>query len=974
MKKIYTILLFTFNCYLPAQSLPLTPFVCDTTSADQYFDYALNLSESETETKNIYFNTAKQCYTKMKMWEAVLDCELRLIELLDNRKKAIVYLDSLLLKMNKLLPPDNPYLGEGYFILGTYLMKNNNSPKKISTSLEMSIGILSKNQDDISQKFLVVSYNNIGKLYRNLGDYIKAIQYYYKALKIIENNDILQLYQQPIYNNIGIAYEAMKDYPNALAYYQKSILLEKDIILYNSLATTHQNINKYDTAYTYIQKALQLIKTNPSSENLELIYSTLGWNYFKQKNYTAALDTLQLALANSLQAYGSKHTAVATALHQIGRVHFAQKNYLKALTHFQKALAAFLPNFHPPTNSFNNPVLSQTAFYHYDILKNIRYKADAQFHYYQETKNRAYLNAAFRTYQLADSLMVQMRQSYFHEDSKFALEEESISVYEGAIATALALYELNQEEKYQGMAFQFAQKSKANVLLEVLQDRKAQFNNVPDSVIAQIRIWETEKNYYGKLLYKEQIKNEKKQDHLIQQYQNQLFQINEQLDTYTKMVERRYPNYYQLKYQLPAYGLAAVRTYLSSKNALLEFFVGQKTIYLFTVRQHELYIDRVPKTKKLSHTIAQFHQYLKTPSFNKKKGDSIGHQLYQQLFANTLTPLQQNNINFDELIIVPQDSLSLLPFEALVHTNPQQEKEDAWEIYLTVPYTISYRYFSPPTPLPLKQKKQPSTTQYVGFAPHYDPLTQKVVQQQQQQQDIIASSAKQASSLTMGNYADLPNARQSVKTTANNLKGHAFTSKRATKNTFLTEAPNYNIVHIAAHGEFNDTHPLQSRFIFSAIDDSSDVFLTVSDLYNMTLSADLVFLTACETGIGEIKQGEGMISLSRAFAYAGCPSIGMSLWKIDSKKYTTLSTNFFRYIQQGMRKDKALQKAKIDYLSAGIPSNQQHPYYWAGMIMIGETSSIYPKHWSPSFIFTIVILLLPFIFIVYYWHYRKKHN
>ena len=111
------------------------------------------------------------------------------------------------------------------------------------------------------------------------------------------------------------------------------------------------------------------------------------------------------------------------------------------------------------------------------------------------------------------------------------------------------------------------------------------------------------------------------------------------------------------------------------------------------------------------------------------------------------------------------------------------------------------------------------------------------------------------------------------------------------------------------------------------------------DIYNLSLNADLVVLSACETGIGELKRGEGIISLARAFAYAGAKSIVTTLWSVDDARTKDLMVFFYRNLLQGMPKDEALARARSDYFEKYKGANA-HPYFWAGFVGIGDMEGI----------------------------------
>jgi len=215
----------------------------------------------------------------------------------------------------------------------------------------------------------------------------------------------------------------------------------------------------------------------------------------------------------------------------------------------------------------------------------------------------------------------------------------------------------------------------------------------------------------------------------------------------------------------------------------------------------------------------------------------------------------------------------------------------------------------------------------------------------------------------------LPSARENVRKIAEIFSGKAFVSQEASKDNFMEKFNSFQILHFAMHGLVNNENPLYSQLVFTPQSDSTyEHLLNAADLYNMKLNADLAVLSACNTGYGEIKRGEGVMSLSRAFTYAGCPSLIMSLWSVPDVQTSKLMLKFFQNIKEGKRKDVALQEAKLDYLQNSTEKTA-HPLYWAGFIPNGDMNAlIINESWSLMnyrFQGLIAFMFLGFIGIVY---------
>ncbi|HEY6062950.1 MAG TPA: CHAT domain-containing protein, partial [Chitinophagaceae bacterium] len=167
-----------------------------------------------------------------------------------------------------------------------------------------------------------------------------------------------------------------------------------------------------------------------------------------------------------------------------------------------------------------------------------------------------------------------------------------------------------------------------------------------------------------------------------------------------------------------------------------------------------------------------------------------------------------------------------------------------------------------------------------------------------------------------------------------------FIDSSALKNNFILSANHYGIIHLATHANVDNEIPLRSSISFYPAPGSrpDDYKLYAQEIYNLKLdSTQLVILSACETGAGKLVKGEGLMSLSRAFAYAGCPNIITSLWKAEDKTTTFITQKLHDYLDKGYSKDKALQRAKLDLLKSDVIDPRfKTPNYWAHLIFIGN--------------------------------------
>jgi len=181
----------------------------------------------------------------------------------------------------------------------------------------------------------------------------------------------------------------------------------------------------------------------------------------------------------------------------------------------------------------------------------------------------------------------------------------------------------------------------------------------------------------------------------------------------------------------------------------------------------------------------------------------------------------------------------------------------------------------------------------------------------------------------------------------------------ANKADFINKASDYKILHFAMHSSLNDENPMMSVMVFSE-NDSAENLLTAIELYSMKLNSELAVLSACNTGVGQLHRGEGIMSFSRAFAYAGVPSAVISLWKVPDVATSKIMVSFYGHLKNGEPKDKALQLARQDFVRDN--PDMGHPYYWAGFILTGNNSPLsFPQSnwwlWMVLFVMTVLLVL-----------------
>ena len=191
-----------------------------------------------------------------------------------------------------------------------------------------------------------------------------------------------------------------------------------------------------------------------------------------------------------------------------------------------------------------------------------------------------------------------------------------------------------------------------------------------------------------------------------------------------------------------------------------------------------------------------------------------------------------------------------------------------------------------------------------------------------------------------------------------------FEGYQATEGIFKDTARYYDILHLSMHTIIDNRNPMFSKLAFTSIDDSiEDGLLNTHEIYNMNLNARLAVLSSCSSGEGILQKGEGVMSLARAFMYAGCPSIVMTLWVVEDKSSISLMTEFYKELAKGRSKDEALRNSKLKFIEEENLT-RVHPFYWSTYICVGTPEPLFYSVRNIILIISIIILAIVALILI----------
>ncbi|MEM6806248.1 MAG: CHAT domain-containing protein, partial [Bacteroidota bacterium] len=341
--------------------------------------------------------------------------------------------------------------------------------------------------------------------------------------------------------------------------------------------------------------------------------------------------------------------------------------------------------------------------------------------------------------------------------------------------------------------------------------------------------------------------------------------------------------------------------------------------------------------------------------FRKSKGQyqQLGHNLYKLLLQSSLHEFS----NVQSLLIIPDGLLAYLPFEVLLEKEASQPYSYKSFPYLLRKYAITYEY-SASTLCEAIESNRSAEYSYAGFAPEY----------RGDDSFLPAGIQKVRKSMPNISLTKLRFNQEEVQQVAKLMQGTSVLGGAATEYRFKRDADRYDILHLAMHAFLDDDEALKSGLVFSHEEDSlEDGVLHAYELYKMDLKAQLVVLSACHTAGGKLARGEGILSLTRAFKFAGCPNIISSFWQADDKSTQVLMEDFFQQLKTSSSAAESIQAVKLSYLKQASEV-QAHPSNWAAWTLIGDPEALSSKRTQTSRILLFFILLLISGFFI--WLYR----
>lgn len=778
---------------------------------------------------------------------------------------------------------------------------------------------------------------NIGEMYFRLGDFDTALKYYkqsissWKSVRINNKSKIPFIRVARVYAKMANLFFITKNLTEAEYHikeciqtlqlseeYDPNFMLRSKYVLVD----INSALGRYDNAFSQLNS---LDTMNASFFDRARFHQLKGEILFKKNNIAEAISELNMGLQQPI--HQNKIINKVKSYSTLSEIYFSKKQYVKSLENLQNAIRLIFPNASLDDNLLIPPTLPD--YLKLQLFKILIKKGDALQHLHQHTNDPKYLEANLKNYLYLSQLTNDIRSFYQSDESELLLLEIAKNFYEDAIETAYLLFQEKKEKQYLEHAFFFTEKSKSELLLEEL--RKKEFSGrgiIADSLLTLQYELKTAILFNQKMIKKENAKTEIDASK-IKSLEDAIFELENQLITLRDVIQKAYPNYTALTEQKPI-TINEFQKELHEEQVVLEYFVGEKNIYLFKITSSETDLLKIENNFGLDSSINALFEQLKMEGNNGvNQYASVAYDLYKKI----LRPAHLTE-NEKQLIIIPDGQLENLPFDILVTKNKKTDSPKKLP-YLIKDFITSYAYSATIFSHQTKQQFQESAS-VIGVFPTFE----------QTEKELLFNNI--------------------IHKSLSRFSGDYFQDEEANIQNFLKHIEHHQVIHFSTHAKGNDSIYNEPSIDFE------DGTLNLSDLQTYNLSATLAVLSACETNTGTYRKGEGIMSLSRGFTFAGVPSIITSTSNVFEESTSIIMQTLYKNLEEKMPKHEALRQAKIAYLTnTEIPISKSSPYYWGTFLAIGNTDSItfqYPQNKIIWIFLGIGFLSL----IIFYWKKRTQ--
>ncbi|MGB5981410.1 MAG: CHAT domain-containing tetratricopeptide repeat protein [Nonlabens sp.] len=816
---------------------------------------------------------------------------------------------------------------------------------------------------------LALTYNNLSTNYYSQSRYYEAHEY---ILKAVDNWEEVANERPEFlaigYDNLGSALDSEE----GINYLKKglNLKLELDINPFRSfveLGRKYQNLERYDEALSYLNKgliwleeAMELKDQNLQDLEYDLMntYGILSSIYRDRKNHNQAVEHINKAIDIAHKHnYRIKKIQLpiqkASLLSSMGKdqeaIHLLKRIFK---TEADSPLFGYLTNVLASIYANKQDFKNALIYNQFSVEYNQSYKSDRSprnyikayshdsmpitFNAATSLSNHAkYLNGYARQLStdslkkievlkialsnINESILLFQNVQNFDSGSFYAKRKFNQAI-DRQQEILFDLHELTNEQNYLEQAYLISETGKFNTtLLNFNNYRVKNLGTVPKDLVEKDRKLQESITRLKDKIYYYELYNDLSKDTVVNSDYDKLVHLQTEHRDLINLFKRDHPSYFKIKHDLEPTPIESIQNLVQNKTLILNYYIREESVFIYEISKNHFSATKLDNKKELVEQISLFRKQVEDPSGEVELLKKTGAAL-----SDNLIPKNLQNHSFENVLIIPDKDLSTIPFEAFIRNDD----------YLIQDFNIHYAYSVTLWSQQKSLQRNRSTKLWVGFAPSYK------TKKDQGKKFSLATRSKNNKEFDI---LSLPGTVKEVEQIQHILSGESFVNTQATKQKFKEIAPDYQLLHLAMHTFLDDEDPLFSKLLFENNSTLSESFLTISEIYSSQFNADLVVLSACNTGYGKMLPGEGVMSLSQAFMSAGCPSTVTTLWQIPDIKSTKLMVGFYEHLRNGDSKSVALRKSKLNYINTSKSAKASHPYFWAAYLLSGDAQPIQLK-------------------------------
>ncbi|MBK9314361.1 MAG: CHAT domain-containing protein [Acidobacteria bacterium] len=825
-----------------------------------------------------------------------------------------------------------------------------------------------------------VTLHNMGILYNSTGEYTHAAKFMEDAMKIYQElND--QRGMAFSFNGLGMVYDALGEYQKALDYYRKALDIRRELGDRSGQAFSLNNIgfiydfylDEKQRAVDYFNQALDLHRSTGHKPGEALAVSNLGRVYSSLGEEQKAHDLLNLALDLNREIENKEGESIV--LHNLGWLYKSNGKYQQALDYYSRALVLIetFGNRKHKAYSLHNlgglydslgendravEYLSQSL----TILENIgdvHGEASTRYGLARVERERGNLAESLTHIEKAIAIGETLRKRIDDHNLRSSYFATVQDYYALSIDLNMQLHKQNPTVGRDALAFATSERARARGLLDLLTEAGADLRSGVDTVLV-----EEERNLQRQLnaraQYRMNLLNSKHTQEQLDRISREFAELTSQYQALQTKIRSSSPRYASLTEAQPLDLKDVQEWVLDSDTMLLEYSLGEDRSYLWAVSKDGISSFELPRRDEIEESARRYYRLISDetqstrarrlrhkPAVVDKPGD--GPDLAEtaaELSRMLIQPLGKLNSG-KRLLIVADGALQYVPFAALPDMTGQ-------------PLILGHEVLSLPSASAiavsrreLEGRKPAPKTLAVIADPVFDGQDPRVKRQMRRNgsrddiaarriDDLLTRSAIESGIATVDFMVPrLPGTRReaigilSMVPASERKQSLDFDASLSTATG--VELADYRIIHFATHGILNSVHPELSGIVLSLVDDKGQPrngFLRLHQIYNLKLPADLIVLSACQTGLGKEIRGEGLVGLTRGFMYAGAARVQASLWNVNDRATSELMKSFYQgMLKEGLTAPAALRKAQIAMLRQ---KRWASPYFWSAFIIQGE--------------------------------------